>query len=170
MKPSLWHPCPRSLTCTLPEVCDAGRICTMFAAAATADSLEPGPAELVLLLPLGGPPPRGTGRPGPPELELLLLWGSWPELFSCSPIEAVPFSSTMLSIASCLSCHSPRPELPASFEILPAVFRTGLVGKNGEEGDCASSAEPVTQSSEGSRYTLLVSFLERRGKKRKHIL
>lgn len=31
----------------------------------------------------------------------------------------------MLSIAaeaaSCLSCHSPRPELPASFEILPAV-------------------------------------------------
>lgn len=119
-----WFCCMTDCACTLPEVCDAGRICTMFAAAAAADSLELGPVELLELLPLGGP--RDTGWPGgPPELLLLLLCGSW-DWFIWSPSEPpVPFSSTIaaFSIASCLSCHSPRPELPASFEILPAVSK-----------------------------------------------
>lgn len=149
-----WFCCMTDCACTLPEVCDAGRICTMFAAAAAADSLELGPVELLELLPLGGP--RDTGWPGgPPELLLLLLCGSW-DWFIWSPSEPpVPFSSTIaaFSIASCLSCHSPRPELPASFEILPAVSKR-LEVEGGRGGGWwwrmrEVSAELVTQPSEG---------------------
>lgn len=120
--------------CTLPELCDAGRICTRFAAPA-ADSLELGPVEL---LPLEGPP-RGP----PPELLFVCGWSWCP---GWSPIEegAVPFSSTMLSMvaASCLSCHSPRPELPASFEILPAVSSGTARFKRGT-GVGGTSPSPV---------------------------
>lgn len=165
------------LTCTLPEVCDAGRICTMFAAAAAADSLELGPVELLELLPLGGP--RDTGWPGgPPELLLLLLCGSW-DWFIWSPSEPpVPFSSTIaaFSIASCLSCHSPRPELPASFEILPAVSKR-LEVEGGRGGGWwwrmrEVSAELVTQPSEGGwwRPLPLHGYWSRFWKERENIL
>lgn len=101
------------------EVCDGGRICTTFADEVRF-SPTLGPLELL-------------SRDAGPAPELLLLCCCWcccwwsdeppPEAPSGS-IEEDPFSSTMLSMASCFSCQSPPPprELPASFARVVAIL------------------------------------------------